>query len=108
MLIKMESASGGGTSGVYLDVVPTGTLAEVADVGFAPKHILVYFEYTTSTVLVLDYDVENNHIYKSYGASYFRWNGDEYINDYIKVVGTKLYLRQLSNNASATNYVYIV
>lgn len=51
--------SGTGTYNTWVDI----------DLGFAPKHIVLYLSYSGADTLVMNYDVENNKAYRAYKAS---------------------------------------
>ena len=108
MLIRASSGSGGsGSGGFFLgDITPqVGTFysyptagSGYIELGFAPKHVVIYINYTQPTLLVLHFDVVNNKIYRSLGTNFEVELTSTFSPD-LYVSGTKLYYK-----AHAPNY----
>ena len=69
----------------------TNTFTEI-EIGFVPKRIILYFNYDNVSPLVIDFDVENNHLYRCWSST-FRQQTDSYIGVHYKIEGTKLYVQ---------------
>ena len=68
------------------------------ELGFVPKHVVVYMNYIQPSLLILHLDVENNIIYRSIGTTFEVDLTSTYSPDFY-VSGTKLYYK-----AHAANY----
>ena len=94
--MRTRGNSGGGTPGGASDggnpFTPNTTSFTEIELGFAPKRVILYFNYDNVTPLVIDFDVENNHLYRSFSST-FRQQADTYIGLYYYVSGTKLYVK---------------
>ncbi len=86
-MLAMGGNSGGNSFRGSL--VPTSSW-QYLDCGFNPKEVVYWCVYA-NTVLIYDYDVENNKVYRWYQNDAKSDVTSSILNTYVKVDGTKIY-----------------
>lgn len=100
--------SGGGvsyTQGVMTSVT-TNAFTEV-DLGFVPDRVVLFLCYESTGGMILDYDVVNNKLYRTYNIYHLDLTST-FIPAYVKMDGTKLcYKAASSSYATTTEYIAV-
>lgn len=105
--ITLGEMTGGGIEYTTGTMTPNQSSFTEVDLGFEPTRVVLFFSYIGSAGMILDYDVVNNKLYRTYNV-YHTDLTSAYVPSVLYVSGTKLYYKAGdSSYVTTTEYIAI-